>query len=96
MGRILTGKGLDWFALSQAMSEIKRLSFEPSSDAQRQRTPYKMAAWCRDHGYRKLTYTEREFIRNIAVPLERGGTLTARQSQWLASIYSRLHDGRVS
>lgn len=95
IGRILTGKGLDWHALSQALSEIKRLSFQVSPPRTKP-SPREMAAWCRDHGSGCLSPREREFIRSIAARLAHGGSPTTRQIGLLASIYLKLHDERVA
>jgi hypothetical protein len=96
IGRVLTGKGLDWHALSQAVSEIKRLSFQVSPPRTKPSPPREMAAWCRHHGSGRLSSSEREFIRSIAARLAQGGRPTTRQIGRLASIYIKLHDGRVA
>lgn len=96
ISRVLTGKGLDWSHLSQAVGEIRRLSFEPSGPApERQPSTLEMAAWCRNHGPGRLSSKDHRFILTVAASLALGKRLSARQSQRLRDIYTRLHHGRV-
>jgi hypothetical protein len=97
IGRVLTGKGLDWSDLSQAVGEIERLSFEASrSSPTRQPSVIEMVARCQTHGHGKLSCRDRKFILTIAADLALGHRLSARQSQWLRDIYTRLRSRRVS
>ncbi len=97
IGRVLTGKGLDWCHFSQAVGEIKRLSLEPSRpSAERQPSPLEMVAWCRNHGRGRLSSRDHKFILTVSASLALGGRLSVHQTQWLRDIYTRLHHGRVS
>jgi hypothetical protein len=93
IGRVLAGKGLDWSALSLAMNEIQRLSFEPSP-SEKLLTPFQMAVWCRDHVGGRLDAKDREFIASLILQLSRRRSLSEKQRQWLKDIYAKLHDGR--
>ncbi len=97
IGRVLTGKGLDWSDLSQAVGEIKWLSSQSSrSTLGKQPSAIEMVAWCRNHGHGRLSSKDHKFILTITASLELGGRLSALQTQWLRDIYTRLRNGRVS
>ena len=97
IGRVLTTKGLDWSDLSQAVGEIKQLSFEPSqSFAERQPSVIEMVAWCLRHGEGRLSGRDRKFILTVSASIALGGRLSMNPPQWLRDIFTRLHHGRVS
>lgn len=97
IGRVLTGKGLNWSDFSQAVGEIKRLSVQPArTPAERQPSPLEMVAWCRNHGHGRLSAKDHKFILTVSASVALGGSLSVHQSQWLRDIYTRLRHGRVA
>jgi hypothetical protein len=104
IGRTLASAGLDWHDLTRTLTmplpdpkPAGAQARRASDDDRPNHDPadwYGMAKWARDNDDGRLSDRERRFITDMATPLRfrRGQKPSARQLDWLTSIYWNLRN----
>jgi hypothetical protein len=96
IGRTIQGAGLDFFALSDALSEPKVLLSPASPPPRREPEPEPktlrdIAAWCRSHDAGRLNDKERRFVNEMVAHLTIGRRISDKQENWLRAIFYRIY-----